>query len=132
MWYKPPRMNTPKKILVADDQVYMHRLLQHHLKRAGFEVLTAANGREALEQASRAQPDLVVMDVMMRELDGLAALRELKADEATRGIPVILVTTSAQVTAQQAGEFGAAAFFTKPFSPTLLLAEIKRLLAENG
>jgi CheY-like chemotaxis protein len=125
-------MNTPKRILVADDEVYMHRLLQHHLGHAGYEVVTAFNGREAVETTAREHPDLVVMDVMMRELDGLAALRELKASEATRGIPVILVTTSAQVTPQQAGEFGAAAFFTKPFSPTLLLAEIKRLLAGNG
>ena len=110
----------------------MRRLLQHHLGRAGYEVLTASNGREAVETAVREHPDLVLMDVMMRELDGLAALRELKASEATRETPVILVTTSAQVTLQQAGEFGAAAFFTKPFSPTLLLAEIKRLLADSA
>lgn len=106
----------------------MHRLLQHHLGRAGYEVITASNGREAVARTAHAHPDLVVMDVMMRELDGLAALREIKEDQALRSIPVILVTTSAQVTPQQAAEFGAAAFFTKPFSPTLLVAEIKRLL----
>jgi CheY-like chemotaxis protein len=117
-----------KRILIADDELYMHRLLQHHLLRAGYEILSASTGSEAVLRAANDSPQLVVMDVMMGELDGLAALREMKQIETTREIPVILMTASAQITRQQAEESGAAGFFTKPFSPTKLLLEIKHLL----
>jgi CheY-like chemotaxis protein len=72
-----------------------------------------------------------VMDVMMDEMDGLSALRELKQTEETRGIPVIMITMSAQaMTRQESEASGAAIFLTKPFSPTQLLMEIKKLLGE--
>lgn len=121
-----------KKILVADDQQYMHQLMQHHLARAGYQVVSARNGREALEKAGKELPQLIIMDVMMLELDGLAALKQLKQAESTRKIPVIMMTASAQMLTQQEAETsGAAAFFTKPFSPTQLMLEIKRLLGES-
>jgi two-component system chemotaxis response regulator CheY len=72
------------------------------------------------------------MDVMMPDMDGLAALKQLKESEATRGIPVIMITASAQaLTRQEAEASGAALFFTKPFSPTQLLEDIKRLLTSS-
>src|SRR4051812_14874267 len=121
-----------KKILVVDDEYYMHRLMQHHLVRAGYEMITARNGREALEKASEESPDLVIMDVMMAEMDGLSALKELKQSPSTCEIPVIIITASAQqMTRQESESNGAAGFFTKPFSPTQLLMEIKRLLPET-
>ena len=120
-----------KKILVADDQQYMHQLMQHHLARAGYQVVSARNGREALEKAGKELPQLIILDVMMLELDGLAALKQLKQAESTRKIPVIMMTASAQMLTQEEAESsGAAAFFTKPFSPTQLMLEIKRLLGE--
>jgi CheY-like chemotaxis protein len=120
-----------KKILVVDDEDYMHRLMQHHLARAGYEMAAARSGREAVEAASREKPDLIIMDVMMAGMDGLSALKELKQGEATRGIPIIMLTASANaVTREQSEASGAAAFFTKPFSPTKLLAEIRRLIPE--
>ncbi len=79
----------PRQILVVDDEPFMHVFMSHHLKRAGYGVIAARNGREALERALTDQPDLVVMDVMMSELDGLSALRELKHNDATRHLPVI-------------------------------------------
>ena len=119
----------PKRILVVDDEPFMHVFMAHHLRRAGYEVIAAHNGREALERAAADKPDLVVMDVMMAEMDGLAALRELKYADATKHIPVIMITTSAQtLTRQESEASGAALFLTKPFSPTQLVDEIKRLL----
>ncbi len=109
----------------------MHVFMAHHLRRAGYDIIAAHNGREALERAAAEKPDLVVMDVMMAEMDGLAALRELKQNDATRSVPVIMITTSAQtLTRQESEASGAALFLTKPFSPTQLVHEIKRLVGE--
>ena len=119
----------PLKILVVDDEPYMHALLGHHLQRSGFEPLKASNGREAVEVATRERPTLIVMDVMMEEVDGLTALKQLKAQDETKQIPVIMITTNAhQVTRDVAQTSGAALFLTKPFSPTKLLLEIQKLV----
>ena len=85
------------KILIVDDEPIVHRLLQHHLERAGYELLAATNGREAIEMATREEPELIVMDVMMAEMDGLTALRRLKKDDDTKGIPVIMKIGRAHV-----------------------------------
>ena len=69
-----------KQVLVVDDDQLMHRLFQHHLERAGYQMVSALNGREALDLAARQPPDLIVMDIMMPDIDGLAALRELQKD----------------------------------------------------
>jgi two-component system chemotaxis response regulator CheY len=121
----------PKKVLVVDDETFMHIFMKHHLTRAGYGVLAARDGREGLEKAALENPDLIIMDIMMDGMDGLSALRELKNAVATRAVPVIMITTSATaITRQEAEASGAAVFLTKPFSPTQLLGEIKRLLGE--
>src|SRR5690349_8364912 len=98
----------PVKILVVDDEPYMHRLLQHHFDLAGFAMLSANNGNEAIAMAASEKPDLVVMDVMMADMDGLTALKHLKKDDATKNIPVIVITANAHhVTRQESGAFGA-------------------------
>ena len=120
-----------KRILVVDDERYMQRLMQHHLVRAGYELVSARNGREALEVIAVEAPDLVIMDVMMAEMDGLTALKKIKEGVATREIPVIMITASAHsLTKEESETSGASGYFTKPFSPTRLLQEIKRLLPE--
>ena len=117
------------KILIVDDEPYMHRLLQYHLEHAGFQILNALNGRTALEIAQRELPNLIVMDVMMAELDGLSTLKELKKGDETKTIPVIMITASAhQVTRQEAETSGAALFLTKPFSPTQLVTAVRTLV----
>ena len=122
-----------QKVLVVDDEPYMHRLLQHHLHRAGYETLDAINGREAVEVAQRESPQLIVMDVMMAEMDGLTALKELKKSDMTNAIPVIMITASAyHITRQEAEASGAALFLTKPFSPTQLLMAVRTLVPEAG
>jgi len=118
------------KILVVDDEPIVHRLLQHHLERAGYEMIAASNGREALELAGREGPQLIVMDIMMAEMDGLTALRQLKKEEQTKAIPVIMITANPHYAAQQESKAsGADVFLTKPFSPSQLLSEISRLVA---
>lgn len=122
---------TPK-ILVVDDEPYMHRLMEHHLRRAGYALVRANNGREAIELAARETPHLIVMDVMMAEMDGLTALQTLKLTDSTKDIPVIMITASAHhITRQVSESSGAALFLTKPFSPTQLLMEIRRLIGET-
>ena len=117
------------QILVVDDDQLMHMLVEHHLEGAGYRMLSAMSGQEGLEMANREQPALVVMDVMMPDVDGLAVLRELKRMDATKPIPVIIITSNRHALMQKEAENAGAAFFlTKPFSPTQLLHEIRRLV----
>jgi CheY-like chemotaxis protein len=116
-------------ILVVDDDPITQRVLQHYLTRTGHNILSASNGREAIEVALRELPQLIILDVMMPEMGGLTALRQLKELDATKSIPVIIVTVqAAPLTQLEAEASGAALFITKPFSPTQLLAAINRLL----
>ena len=118
-----------QKILVVDDEQIVQRLLQFHLSRAGYQTLSAYNGRQAVEVAANELPELIIMDVMMAEMDGLTALKQLKTREATKSIPVIMLTANShQVTREEAEASGAALFLTKPFSPTRLVTEIRRLI----
>jgi two-component system alkaline phosphatase synthesis response regulator PhoP len=120
------------KILVVDDEPIVHRLLQHHLERAGYEMIGATNGVEAIQLANSQSPQLIVMDVMMAEMDGLTALRSLKKEEGTKSIPVIMITANSHYVTQQESEAaGASLFLTKPFSPVKLLSEIRKLVPEN-
>ena len=117
----------PHKILIVDDEPFMLRLIQHHLENAGYEMIKARNGREAVEAATRERPRLVVMDAMMPNMDGLSALRQLKQGVSTRSIPVIMLTANPhKYTREEAESSGAAIFLTKPFSPTQLLEEIRK------
>jgi CheY-like chemotaxis protein len=121
------------QVLVVDDDPLMHRLFKHHFERAGYQLISATNGREALEIASREQLGLIVMDVMMPDVDGLAALRELKKADATKAIPVIVITANPLPVVSKESEIsGGAVFMTKPFSPQQLLKEIQRLLPLEG
>jgi len=118
-----------KKILAVDDEKHILRLVQINLEKAGYEVLTGTNGREALEMVRAEKPDLVVMDVMMPEMDGFEALQKLKADPELAEIPVIMLTAKAQDADVFHGwQSGADLYLTKPFNPTELLTFVKRIL----
>lgn len=118
-----------KQVLIVDDDALMHRLFQHHLERAGYKMMSAMNGRDGIELASRESPNLIVMDIMMPDMDGVAALRELKKAAATKDIPIIIITANGNALARKESEnSGAALFLTKPFSPTQLVDHIKRLV----
>src|SRR5215208_6989007 len=86
----------PKKILAVDDERHIVRLVEVNLARAGYNVVTAFDGREALQKVEAEKPDLVVLDVMMPFMDGFEVLRNLKANPETADIPVIMLTAKAQ------------------------------------
>lgn len=122
-----------KRILAVDDEKHILRLVQINLEKAGYLVVTASNGREALEAVALERPDLIVMDVMMPEMDGLEALQKLKSDEQTANIPVVMLTAKAQdADVFQGWQSGADLYLTKPFNPIELLTFVKRILdAQN-
>lgn len=115
------------KILAVDDEAAILELLELSLKKNGFEVVTAADGREALAKA--AGVDLIVLDVMLPELDGFEVCRRLKLDKATQSIPIIMLTAKLDEIDKVLGlELGADDYMTKPFSPRELVARIKAVL----
>ncbi len=121
-----------KKILAVDDEKHIVRLVQINLQKEGYDVVTASNGREALERVAADKPDLIIMDVMMPEMDGFEALKVLKADDATSGIPVIMLTAKAQDADVFSGwQKGADLYLTKPFNPTELLTFVKRIFSSQ-
>ena len=117
------------KILIVDDEPHMLRLTELSLRKSGYDILLARNGHEAVAAANREKPQLIVMDVIMPEFDGLAALEEIKLNPETKHIPVILLSARSHIlTREEAERCGAALFLTKPFSPTELLTEARRLV----
>ena len=119
-------MVTSRRILVVEDQEDNRRILRDLLTSAGYEIIQAENGEEALAAAARERPDLILMDIQLPVLDGYEATRRIKADPALRAIPVIVVTSYAlSGDENKARAAGCDAYVTKPFSPRALLAKIR-------
>jgi DNA-binding response OmpR family regulator len=119
-------------VLIVDDEPFMLRLIEASLKKGGFAVTTCRNGEMAIEWATQIPPRLIIMDLMMPGLDGLATLRRIKAVPSLRDVPAIMLTAKGHQLAQvEAAECGAEVFLTKPFSPSQLLEEARRLLARH-
>jgi two-component system alkaline phosphatase synthesis response regulator PhoP/two-component system response regulator VicR len=118
----------PQRILAVDDERHVVRLIELNLARAGYEVLTASEGREALRKVTSEKPDLVVLDVMMPHMDGFEVLRSLKADPQTAQIPVILMSGRARNADLFRGwQSGVDCFLDKPFNPLELVTFIRRI-----
>jgi two-component system alkaline phosphatase synthesis response regulator PhoP len=117
------------KILVVDDEPSVVNLIAYNLRKAHYEVLTAQNGREALRQTRNAKPDLILLDLMIPEIDGLDVCRELRKTSDT---PIIMVTARGEETDRVIGlELGADDYICKPFSIRELLARVKAVLRRS-
>jgi class 3 adenylate cyclase/CheY-like chemotaxis protein len=121
-------MNHTARVLIVDDSPQNIRLLDAVLSPRGYAVLPAASGREALSKARSEDPDLVLLDVVMPEMDGYEVCRRLRADPATRLLPVIMITASGDHEKVNALEAGADDFIQKPLDQAELLARVRSLL----
>jgi two-component system phosphate regulon response regulator PhoB len=120
------------RILVVDDEPEAVELVEFNLKQAGYAVMTAADGAEALKKVRGQTPDLVVLDVMLPEMDGFEICKALRLDPATAKIPIIMLTAKAAEIDRVLGlELGADDYLTKPFSPRELLLRIKKILSRG-
>ncbi len=115
----------PLKILVVDDEAAIRNLLDDLLGDEGYVVYTASNGRAALEMVQQERPDLILMDVMMPELDGLETLRRLRAVEDSAVVPVILMSAAAYLTPDSADGM---TFISKPFNLDHVLGVVSHML----
>jgi len=123
---------TPRRILVVDDEPDVLDLVVYRLRRSGYEVIEAPNGEEGLALAISEQPDLIVADVMMPRVDGYELTRRLRDEDATRGIPIILLTARTQeADVSQGFEAGADDYLKKPFNPDELVARIRAVLGRR-
>jgi two-component system alkaline phosphatase synthesis response regulator PhoP/two-component system response regulator VicR len=117
-----------KRILVVDDERHIVRLVQVNLERAGYEVLTAFDGVEALEKVKTESPEMIVLDVMMPRMDGFEVLKNLQSDPRFQNIPVIMLTAKAQDADIFKGwASGVSSYLTKPFNPRELLVFVERI-----
>ena len=115
-----------KTILVVDDKANVRQLLQDYLSEQGFKVTTATNGREAIYEARRSRPDLILLDIMMPEMDGYEFLRQYRQEKST---PVIVITAREEETDAVLGlELGADDYVIKPFRMRELVSRVKAVL----
>ncbi len=124
----PMSRSNRRKILIADDEANI-RLLVSSMLGKDYTILEASEGREAIDMARSQQPDLILMDIMMPKMDGYTACHALKADKATKVIPVVMLTgVGHELNKRLAQEVGAEGYITKPFTLPELRDTINRLL----
>ena len=123
------------RVLIVEDDPDIAELVARYLDKAGFATERAASGRDALRTIKAKPPDLVVLDLMLPHVDGLEVCRLLRANDATAGIPIIMLTARAEESERIVGlELGADDYLAKPFSPNELVARVRALLrrAQRG
>lgn len=124
--YAPPMAQT--RVLIIEDERALTNVLTYNLRREGYEVTVAHDGQEGLRKAQTQPVDLILLDLMLPSLSGLDVCRDLRASEATRDVPIIMMTAKAEETDQIVGfSLGADDYVTKPFSVKVLLERMKAL-----
>jgi DNA-binding response OmpR family regulator len=120
------------KILTVDDEPDVRRLIEIKLKKAGFEVVTAADGEEGVDKAKSEQPDLILMDVMMPKMDGFTAVEKIKTGNQSDPVIIMLTAKGTEDDVMQGLVGGADDYITKPFAPRELVARVKVALIKAG
>ncbi len=124
--------NTPR-ILLVDDEEDILEFVSYNLQREGFRVYSARNGLEAIEMAGKVKPDLIIIDVMMPEMDGIAACEEIRKLPSCKSVIIAFLTARSEDYSQIAGfEAGADDYITKPIRPKVLISRVKALLKRSG
>jgi two-component system chemotaxis response regulator CheY len=118
-----------KTILIVDDSSSMRQLVTFALEDAGYDVVAAVDGKEALSKASENRMDMVVTDLNMPEMDGLELIRQLRAQPVYKFTPIIMLTTESQEAKKQEGrKVGASGWIVKPFTPEQLIGVVKKFV----
>ena len=121
----------PRKILLVDDSETVLLMERMILKKEPYQLITAKNGMEGVEKALEIKPDLILMDVVMPEMNGFEAVRWLRQQDATRSVPIVMVTTQAEAKSMEAGyESGCSDYITKPIDCTELLTKVRSILGD--
>ncbi|HYV50633.1 MAG TPA: response regulator [Dongiaceae bacterium] len=120
-----------KKVLVCDDEPYIVESVSYVVRKAGYEVVVAEDGLEALNAVKREKPDLVFLDIMMPKISGYEVCRQVKEDPTTRSAYIVMLTARGQEEDERrALDMGADEFMTKPFSPRKMRAKLDEILGQ--
>ncbi len=126
-------MNEKYKVLIVDDEEDLLDMVSYNLKKEGFKVYTAQNGKEGLQLAIDVLPDLILLDVMMPEMDGIEACMEIRSQPNLEGVVIAFLTARGEDYSQIAGfDSGADDYITKPIKPRVLVSRIKALLRRKN
>jgi len=121
------------KILLVDDEPDILEFIEYNLRKEGYEVVLARNGKEAVEQAVKHHPDLIIMDIMMPQMDGIEACRQIRENSELKDCLVAFLTARNEDYSQIAGfDVGADDYITKPVKPRILISRIKALLRRKS
>jgi two-component system alkaline phosphatase synthesis response regulator PhoP len=120
-------------ILLVDDEQDILEILEYNLVQSGYQIITATNGKEAVKQAKKHNPQLIIMDVMMPEMDGMEACEQIRQIPELKDVVITFLTARSEEYSQVAGfEAGADDYITKPIKPKLLISKIKGLLRRSN
>lgn len=126
-------MNSKKKILVVDDEQDIVDLISYNLNKEGYQVCTAINGRQAIEVAKKENPDLIILDVMMPEMDGIESCRQMRALPEFKSTFIVFLTARSEEYSEIAGfNVGADDYIAKPIKPRALMSRINAILRRNN